>query len=192
MSGMKKRQALVAADLMLKNPKLKEKTVHRLSAFLSELDSKYDNTPDDWEYWHSRCHRERQADEQVLLTSCAPKRVIEQEHNDRLNHLVITNEGKDPGLAVQKQLNQANRTDPESLDYQDPKRFYRTKLHLAIPDRNLPEIRKLLAAGACPHIKDATGQTALQLAINEGYMDLANVLLDAMKRMPMLMTIKIA
>jgi hypothetical protein len=121
-----------------------------------------------------------QKDRLLARRTSIPVELRTQEHEERISaHEKKANifdpqlSDKTPTVRTAKQI---VVTDPTSIDHRDPNNFLNTKLHVAVMSRDAKTIRLLLLQGANPHIRNISGKTPAQVAVDYDFDDLADLL----------------
>lgn len=73
-------------------------------------------------------------------------------------------------------------TDPSEVDWRDPTRYFRTRLHVAAQRGDLSEVQRLIEVrGANPFVKDNSFCTPAAAAEDEGHFEVAEYLRERMQ-----------
>jgi ankyrin repeat protein len=163
-------------------PNMSETAVKRMAKTMLELDAvDCECHADEFDAsWHNR---QRIAEQKERILAGRHKKQSElsdfqadQEARIEAMCAVILDSNPDMRQKVAAKDNETEN--PDSIDYRDPDNYLRTKLHQAVYDNMLPEVRELVNAGASTDIRDSGENTPFMLAIREEYIAIAEYLKD--------------
>ncbi len=183
---MCKKQAVAAAVLIERTRRpMSRAALDRLSAFAAQqgLFEKAEEG-DDWADYETRCRIEREQDPVVPQHRVSPLDAMRLVQDDNIKERARIVALTDPNYLLReaKKASKEKTADPTSVDWKDPADEGRTKLHKYVLDNSLREIKHYVEnLGANPGIRDNNGHSPLQVAINEGYLEIARYLKDAFR-----------